>query len=185
MPIPAFDHNLVLPPHLGDPRNPSELSPYPCTTLELCKQLGTSPERQRILELFLDFRERLTSEGLTRGFQWLDGSFLEDIEKRESRPPKDLDVVTIYWGYDMPFQRNLMIKFPEFADPMLAKANFSLDHYPLDASYHPETTVESSRYWISLFSHNRLAIWKGMLRVELNTVADDLAARAELAKVTP
>ena len=185
MPIPAFDHNLVLPPHLGDPRNPSELSPYPCTTVELCKQLGTSPERRRILELFLDFRERLTIERLTNGFQWLDGSFLEDIEKRESRPPKDLDVVTIYWGYDIAFQSNLMAKFPEFADPMLSKANFSLDHYPFDASYSPETTVESSRYWISLFSHNRLAVWKGMLRVELNTVADDLASRAELAKATP
>lgn len=185
MPIPAFDHNLVLPPHLGDPRNPSELSPYPCTTVELCKQLGTSPERRRILELFLDFRERLTSERLINGFQWLDGSFLEDIEKRENRPPKDLDVVTVYWGYDIPFQSNLMAKFPEFADPLLSKANFSLDHYPFDASYSPETTVETSRYWISLFSHNRLAVWKGMLRVELNTVADDLASRAELAKATP
>jgi len=185
MPIPAFDHNLVLPPHLGDPRNPSELSPYPCTTVELCKQLGTSPERRRILELLLDFRERLTSERLTNGFQWLDGSFLEDIEKRENRPPKDLDVVTIYWGYDIAFQQQLMAKLPEFADPMLAKANFSLDHYPVDVSYHPETTVETSRYWISLFSHNRLAVWKGMLRVELNTVADDLASRAELAKATP
>ena len=185
MPIPPFDHNLVLPPHLGNSTNPSELSPYPCTTVELCQQLGTSPERRRILDLFLNFRARLVSEGLTNGFQWLDGSFLEDIEKRENRPPKDLDVVTVYWGYDMPFQLQLMAKLPEFSNPMLAKASFSLDHYPFDASYHPETTVETSRYWISLFSHNRLAIWKGMLRVELNTVADDLAARAELAKVTP
>ncbi len=185
MPIPPFDHNLVLPPHLGNPTQPSELSPYPCTTVELCQQLGTSLARRRILELFLNFRERLVSEGLTNGFQWLDGSFLEDIEKRESRPPNDLDVVTVYWGYDIPFQQQLMAKFPEFSNPMLAKTNFSLDHYPFDASYNPEATVETSRYWISLFSHNRLAIWKGMLRVELNTVADDLAARAELAKATP
>ena len=78
-----------------------------------------------------------------------------------------------------------MASFPEFADPGLAKANYSLDHYPFDSSYSPEATVEAARYWISLFSHNRLAVWKGMLRVELNTVADDLAARAELAKVNP
>jgi hypothetical protein len=185
MPIPPFDHNLVLPPHLGNPTQRSELSPYPCTTVELCQQFGNSPERRRILELFLEFRERLVSTGLANGFQWLDGSFLEDIEKRENRPPKDLDVVTVYWGYDIPFQQQLKSKFPEFSNPKLAKINFSLDHYPFDASYSPETTVEMSRYWISLFSHNRLAIWKGMLRVELNTVADDLAARAELAKATP
>jgi hypothetical protein len=36
MPIPPFDLNLVLPPHLGDPTVLDELSPYPCTTVELC-----------------------------------------------------------------------------------------------------------------------------------------------------
>ncbi len=185
MPIPSFDHNLVLPPHLGNPTQPSELSPYPCTTLELCQQLGSTPERRRILKLFLDFRQRLVSEGLTAGFQWLDGSFVEDVETREGRPPKDLDVATVYWGYDIPFQQQLMTNFPEFANPMLAKPNYSLDHYPFDASYSPEATVELARYWISLFSHNRLAVWKGMLRVELDTAADDSAARAELAKATP
>jgi len=186
MPIPSFDHNLVLPPHAGNPTMRNELSPYPCTTLELCQQLGTSLERRTILGLFLDFRERLTAEGLTSGFQWLDGSFLEDIEAREGRPPRDLDVVTVYWGYDILFQQQLMANFPEFSDPGLAKASFSLDHYPFDASYSPEATVEYARYWISLFSHNRLAVWKGMLRVELNTPAEDSAARAQLAtKVTP
>ena len=185
MPIPPFDHNLVLPPHLGDPTLPSDLSPYPCTTLELCQRFGTSPERRKILGLFLDFRKRLADEGLTDGFQWLDGSFLEDIEAQEGRPPRDLDVVTVYWGYDFPFQRQLWANLPEFVDSTLSKTNFALDHYPLDASYNPETTVEWTSYWISLFSHNRLAVWKGMLRVKLNTTADDSAARVELERVTP
>ena len=184
-PIPPFDHNLVLPPNLGNPTNPAHLSPYPCTTLDLCERLGTTPHRRGILRRFLDFRERLTTEGLINGFQWLDGSFLEDIEVRESRPPKDLDVVTVYWGYDMAFQAALMGRFPEVASPKLAKANYSLDHYPLDAGYSPESTIELTRYWISLFSHNRLGVWKGMLRIELNTRAEDSAARLELAKVTP
>jgi hypothetical protein len=42
MPIPAFDHNLVLPPHTGDPRDRSDLSPYACTTLELVQRFATS-----------------------------------------------------------------------------------------------------------------------------------------------
>ena len=97
-PIPAFDHNLVLPPHLGEPTQPDHFSPYPCTTLQLCERLATTPERRRILGRILDFRERLQTEGLLTGFQWLDGSFLEDIEQRDGRPPRDLDVVTVYMG---------------------------------------------------------------------------------------
>lgn len=181
MPIPNFDHNLVLPPHMGNPTSPSQVSPYPCTTLDLCRKLGTSPERKAILGGFLDFRNRLRSEGLLQGFQWLDGSFLENIEERENRPPKDLDVVTFFWGHDDLFQRNLFSVFPEFANPTLAKASFSLDHYPIDAGFSPAFTVESTRYWSQLFSHNRLGVWKGMLKIDLNTPADDVAARTELS----
>lgn len=184
-PIPDFDYNLVLPPHMGDPTSPSQVSPYPCTTLDLCQKLGTSPERRAILGKFLDFRDRLRSEGLLQGFQWLDGSFLENIEVKESRPPKDLDVVTFFWGYDDPFQRNLGAVFPEFANPTLAKASFSLDHYPVDAGFSPAFTVESTRYWSQLFSHNRLGVWKGMLKIDLNTPADDVAARHELSTTAP
>ena len=184
-PIPVFDHNLVLPPHLGDPVDRGQLSPYPCTTLHLCQRLGTTPERRAILGKFLDFRERLHGEGLTNGFQWLDGSFLEDVETLESRSPKDLDLVTVYWGYDRTFQTGLVARFREFASPVLSKAAYSLDHYNFDAGFNPTVTLEQTRYWILLFSHNRQGVWKGMLRIELNTPAEDAAARQELAKATP
>ena len=184
-PIPHFDHNLVLPPHLGDPVNSGQLSPYPCTTLDLCERLGTTVERRAILGKFLDFRERLSGEGLTNGFQWLDGSFLEDVETRDSRPPRDLDLVTVYWGYNEAFQTGLASRFPEFASPRLSKTAYSLDHYPFDAGADPPVTLEQTRYWILLFSHNRQGVWKGMLRIELDTPAEDAAARLELAKPTP
>ena len=185
IPIPDFDHNLVLPPHLGDPVDRGQLSPYPCTALDLCQRLGTTVERRAIPGKFLDFRERLHGAGLTNGFQWLDGSFLEDVETRENRPPKDLDVVTVYWGYDRAFQAGLAASFREFASPTLAKAAYSLDHYNFDAGFDPTVTLEQTRYWILLFSHNRQGVWKGMLRIELNTPAEDAAARQELAKATP
>lgn len=179
-PIPDFDHNLVLPPHLGDPVQLSQLSPYPCTTLDLCQRFGTTAERRFILGKFLEFRDRLRAEGLTNGYQWLDGSFLEDIETRENRPPKDLDVVTVYWDYDRAFQSTLATRFPEFASPKLSKAVYSVDHYPFDAGLNPTFTLEHTRYWILLFSHNRLGVWKGMLKIELNTPSDDDSARKEL-----
>jgi hypothetical protein len=149
------------------------------------RSVEDGPERRAILGKFLDFRDRLRGEGLKNGFQWLDGSFLEDVESRESRPPKDIDVVTVYWGYDMPFQVQLFANFPEVANPALSKAKFSVDHYPFDAGFNPAVTLEWTRYWILLFSHNRLGVWKGMLRIELNTPADDAAARQELAKLIP
>jgi hypothetical protein len=183
--IPDFNHDLVLPPHLGDPVGRAQLSPYPCTTADLCQRLGSTPERRQILGGFLDFRERLRSEGLTRGFQWLDGSFLEDVETRDGRAPRDLDAVTVFWGYEQVFLAGLAGRFPEFASPQLAKARFLIDHYPFDAGFSPELTLEQTRYWILLFSHNRMGVWKGMLRVELDTPAEDAAARVELSKAMP
>ena len=186
IPLPPFDHNLVLRPHRGDPVHRDHLSPYPCTTLELCQVFGTTPERRQILGKFLEFRERLRGEGLTNGFQWLDGSFLEDVETREGRAPRDIDVVTVYWGYDLPFQMRLVASFPEVADPQLSKANFFVDHYPFDAGIDPQITLEHTRYWILLFSHTRLGVWKGMIRIELDTPGEDAAARQELGKaLTP
>lgn len=172
-PIPNFDHNLVLPPHVGDPTEPSELSPYSCTTLEVCERFAGSPERIAILRGFLAFREQLNGYGLTNGFQWLDGSFLEDVEVREGRPPRDLDIVTVYWGYDTGFQEELAVNLPEFMDSGLSKQNYHLDHYPFDAGFRPDFTVDFARYWIQLFSHNRDAVWKGMLQVALNTPEED------------
>ena len=184
-PIPAFDHNLVLPPHLGDPTNRSHLSPYPCNTVDLCERLGTTPERREILSKYLDFRERLRAEGLIDGFQWLDGSFLEDVETLQKRPPSDLDLVTVFWGYDAAFLASLAARFPEFASRVKAKAAYKLDHFPFDAGFSPVLTLEQTRYWILLFSHSRQGVWKGMLKIDLNTPVEDAAARAKLATPNP
>lgn len=175
-PIPNFDHNLVIPPHLGNPTIPADVSPYKCTSVELCEKFATSTKRIEILKGFISFRDKLNALGLVDGFQWLDGSFLEDVETREQRSPNDLDLVTIYWGYDLAFQIKLVQNFPEFADSQLAKQNYQLDHYPFNASKAPFVTVNYSGYWMQLFSHNRDAVWKGMLQVELNTPNDDAQA---------
>lgn len=184
-PIPAFDHNLVIPPHMGDPKKRGDLSPFGCTTIDLCARFNTSSERKKILLGFLEFREKLQSLGIIHGFQWIDGSFLEDVESKELRPPKDLDVVTVFFGYDIKFLIAVKTKFPEFTDHNLSKANFSIDHFPFDATYSPLATIEMTRYWIQLFSHNRDSVWKGMLRIELNTPVDDTAAKTSLAGTNP
>lgn len=172
-PIPEFDHNLVLPPHRGDPRFSADVSPYACTSLELCRRFATSPKRREILEHFLAFRKKIHSSGMTQGYQWLDGSFLEDVETRENRSPEDLDLLTIYWGYSTAFQEQFDLKFPEFSNHNLSKSKYRLDHYPVDIGLSPDLTVDNICYWIQLFSHNRDAVWKGMIRVELDTPEED------------
>jgi hypothetical protein len=145
------------------------VSPYRCTSLELCQRFSSSPERVAILRGFLAFRQQLQTLGLIEGYQWLDGSFLEDVEARESRPPNDIDILTLYWGYDIPFQQTVIQQLPEFRDRKLAKKNYKVDHFGLDVGHSPQSTVELLRYWLQLFTHNRDAVWKGMLRVDLNT----------------
>lgn len=172
-PIPRFDHNNALPPHLGDPRDKSHLSPYQCTILELCHSLATTRDRIDILKGYIKFRIRMTQMGIIYGFQWIDGSFLENIEVSENRSPKDLDVVTFFGGSTAINHANIMASFPEFGNPDLSKLNYHLDHYPVDYTFRPDVTVEFTRYWIQLFTHKRNGVWKGILRLPLNTDIDD------------
>jgi hypothetical protein len=173
MPIPEFDHNNVLPPHIGNPIHKEHLSPYPCTILELCHKFSTSPQRIEILKGFVSFRQKMVQQNIIYGFQWVDGSFLENIELAENRPPNDIDVVTFFGGKNPDELANLMRNFPEFGNSVLAKRNFKVDHYPVDYSYSPDVTVEMTRYWIQLFTHNRNNVWKGILKLGINTSIDD------------
>lgn len=185
MPIPAFDHNHVLPPHLGDPRVRGDLSPFPATSLEVCERFAASPERRGILGRWLDFRGKLHALGITTGFQWLDGSFLEDVETSKNRPPNDLDLVTFYAvpAGEAPadFLNRVNNALPAFFDRRLSKMAFSLDHFSVHLGSPGAALVDHARYWSGLFAHNRDGVWKGMLRVELNTPVEDSAAVSRLS----
>ena len=94
VPIPPWTSRGVLPSiDPGDPTG-GDRSPYPASLLDVVMRFSTSPERRTILQGLLDYRAALHRMGLVSGFQWLDGSFLENIELLESRSPRDIDVVT-------------------------------------------------------------------------------------------
>jgi hypothetical protein len=63
MAIPNFDHNHVLPPHIGDQRDASQLSPYPATSEEICRRFATSHDRCIILRGWLEFRSSASTHG--------------------------------------------------------------------------------------------------------------------------
>src|ERR1039457_5761509 len=65
MPVPDFNSSDVLPPHLGDPRLRSELSPFPATVLAICQKqkLSNSDERRKILNGWIQLRDLLRQLG--------------------------------------------------------------------------------------------------------------------------
>lgn len=181
MPIPAFDTILkILPPHLGDPRRFMDLSPFACSVAELCGRFATSPRRKDILQGFFNLRAELLALGI-RGFQWLDGSFMEDIEAQERRDPQDMDVVTFIDSPPDPAVIQAMIApKPELWDPLRSKAVYFVDHYLVSLGALPTRVVAQTRYWYALFSHRRDGQWKGMLEVDLQDKSADDAARMAL-----
>ncbi len=182
MPIPDFDHNGVLPPHLGLPTDPRQLSPYPVTALEVCEKFGTSLERRNILRGWLELRAALRQLGHASGFQWLDGSFMEDVETRRGSPPNDIDVVS-FLPAGNPQNQNAAI-LNVLADRAGVKAQYKVDHLVVRLFWPGDVVVEHSRYWCGLFSHRRLdGIWKGMLKVDLGLQADDDFARQHLEQL--
>jgi len=193
MPIPDFDHNLVLPPHVGDHAvSRTNMSPYPCTSLELCAKLGASLERQRILRGFFELRDALRRFGLL-GFQWLDGSFTEDKENSSDLtrkgPPGDIDVVTFYYPpavLPSPMPADLAAILPIIQNRKATRDRFHVDHILVPLTSAPEFLVDDVRYWFGLFSHRRGDdVWKGMLQLPLDTATDDTLAIGTINGGTP
>lgn len=183
MPIPAFTIDGIIPPFIG-PHGPGglaqDMTPYVASALEVVHTLGGSDRRRAILTGWLGYRAQLRAAGITHGFQWLDGSFVEQKE------PNDMDVVTFFRrpahaqsdteiGLWAGARRHLF-------DRVGIKTNFLLDAFPVDLGGDAESVVNVTRYWLGLFSHRRVdGLWKGMLQVRLEDAADDVAALAALA----
>ena len=184
--IPAFNGSGVLPPFLGsDPTGPALVSPYRTTLTEIVDRFSFSPERRAILNGFLSYRAALFTSGL-KGFQWLDGSFLEDVEITQSRPPKDIDCVTFvrrpFGCVSTAAWQAFILNNQALLTPHLTKQQYSTDAYLVDLEIPPEQVVKQTAYWFGLFSHRRTtSLWKGMLEVGLQNQADDASAVELLA----
>lgn len=185
--IPRFNASGVLPPYVGcSPAQPAPMmSPYVVNVVDLVERFGFSRQRRIMLRGLLAYREALCRIGMRDGFQWLNGSFLEDIESRCLRAPGDIDVVTFSRRPAAHREPEAWTQFSlnhcsPLQDRMAVRARYHCDAFMVDLDGHPELLVDSVRYWFGLFSHHRISLqWKGMLRVSL---ADDFdpAAKALL-----
>jgi hypothetical protein len=181
--IPDWNAQGILPPNDSSNPTSAERSPYSVSLTDFILHFGTTPKRQTILDGLLDFRELLHTASLSQGFQWVDGSFLENIETIENRPPDDMDVVTFFHLPQGQTQQSFASDHPDLFNHAGVKNHFHIDAFfvPLDDNP-PVKLVERAAYWYSLWSHRRNGQWKGYLQIDLSA-ADDATAKAELQKV--
>lgn len=179
--IPTWNASGVIPPVSSTAPTSAERSPYLVSLSEFVLRYATSAKRQQILVGYLRYRGRLHSAGLTTGFQWIDGSFLENIEVTETRDPNDLDVVTFF---SLPVgltQQQVQARAPDAfpvtrAERATFKTAFLVDPYFVSLGSRASILVQQSAYWYSMWSHRRDATWKGFLQIDLDPAEDPLAA---------
>ena len=175
-PIPNWSSRGVLPPINSAEPTSTDRSPYRVSLIDFVLRFGNTESRRRILEGFLDFRSALHEIGVDNGFQWVNGSFLENIEITENRSPRDLDLVTFFRLPEGRTQRTLRDAAPNIFGNAYCKDNFHVDaHFqPLDDGS-PEHLVARSAYWYSVWSHRRNGYWKGYLQLDLSHTDDEIA----------
>ncbi|TVL29641.1 DUF6932 family protein [Shewanella xiamenensis] len=171
--IPAFEQSGVLPPFIGDsPTVAANQAPYKVSLAEFVSHFSTSPERIRILIGLLQYRIELKAKGIVVGFQWVDGSFVEDVEKVRGRAPNDVDLVTFAErpvGFSEIDWNSFFNQNQGLFSPASLKAKYKCDAYYVDLALQPKLLVSRTTYWFGLFSHQReTSLWKGMLQIDLS-----------------
>lgn len=179
--IPKFNLSGVLPPFLlgKNPTEASAVAPYKTTLVDFVNHFATTNERKKILCGFIDYRVNLKSIGITNGFQWIDGSFVENVEENEGRAPNDIDLVTFAYrpdNYQEAEQwKYLVSQRLDLFHPEKSKNEYLCDAYFVDFALPPSVMVSHVSYWFGLFSHKReSSLWKGMLQIDLSEKEEDV-----------
>lgn len=176
--IPAWDELGLLPPlRPGAAGLDRDRSPYPVRLVDVVRRFGSTPDRRIILRGLLRFRAGLRDLGISAGFQWLDGSFFEDVEATRGRPPNDIDVVTFGELGDEALQQARYAESPELFDHLAARLNFFVDNYFVELGVPmARDGVRDIGYWYSMWAHRREdQRWKGFIEVDLDDTGDMVA----------
>jgi len=151
---------------------------------EFAATFGTTPHRRVLIRNFIAYRSLLATDGYESGIQFVDGSFVENVEVIQGRDPKDIDVFSLlsvpkkyfsdsaaWHANGFPFWQN------EIVDQAKNKDRFSLDTYAmLYEELQPVSLIKNVIYWYGLFSHQRdTYAWKGFVAVLLNPAEDKSA----------
>jgi hypothetical protein len=165
--IPLWNHQGIIPPINENDPTSHERAPYQVNVQQVVERFSTTIDRCTILEGFLAHRAEVHKVGIISGFQWLDGSFMENVELLEGRSPNDMDVVTFAEVTAEVQQKLQPSDVQMLTDVDWIKATYKVDFYIFPLSESPETLIELAAYWYSMWSHRRSQQWKGYLSVRL------------------
>ncbi len=178
--IPPFNQSGFLPPFLSgsQPTDNASVAPYKTSLVNLVSRFSTSNERKKILHGLLNYRVNLKQLGITKGFQWIDGSFIENVEKNRGRSPNDIDLVTFAHRPDSHKESEkwnaLINESIDLFYPEQSKNKYLCDAYFVDFTLPADIVVNRTSYWFGLFSHQRDSfLWKGMLQIDLSEDEDE------------
>lgn len=179
--IPDWNEKGVLPPTGENPLG-VDRSPYPVSLIGLVERFAVSADRRRILTGFLRYRAAMHACGLTIGTQWIDGSFMENVEALEDRSPNDVDVVTFFLTPEGLTEADIVRRDPELFRHEPVKGTYHVDAYPVGIKGTLDQLLQQATYWYSLWSHTRTKEWKGYVAVDL-APTEDAEALCLLAKM--
>jgi hypothetical protein len=142
------------------------MTPYTATLEEFVRRFGTSADRCRILDRFVAFRSRLHEHGITSGFQWIGGGFIE----QRSTEPHDIDVVTFFRkpaAWATPEREAGVVRAePELFTASGARGRYLCDAYFVDLG--DPRAVRWIAHWCGVHSHHmETRAWKGFVELPL------------------
>ena len=179
--IPAWNLHGAIPPFNSIAPTGADRSPYIVALPDVVLRFAITPERIEIMEGFLQYRRLLHDAGIIAGFQWLDGSFLEEVEVIRNIPPKDIDVTTFF---HIPAGKTEN----DISDELAKDHQILLDKMAIKRQYHTdgflvgldpnnlEFCVQQSHYWYGVWSHQRDTFrWKGFVQIDIDPQEDATA----------
>ena len=165
----------VIPPiDITDPTSVAR-SPYEMDIVRFVGMFAITSARVRILKGFLSFRMALAAAGIIDGFQWIDGSFTENVEMIEKRPPNDVDVVTFFSFQPSDNDETVYQRDPDLFDQPTVKSKYLVDSYFEGLQAPGHYLVSRTVYWYSMWAHKRDLSWKGFVQVPLSPKLDSIA----------
>ena len=178
--VPDWDQRGLLPPNLGVPTETISSPPYPVRLTEVALRFSNSETRRQLLGGMLDFRQAMHNAGLERGFQWINGSFVEDTIQRRGREPADIDIVTFFHIPHGSSQSELIARFPELFNPISVKSQYGVDAYFVALDVEDKFYLAKLiAFWNNLWHHTREGERKGYLAIDL-AICEDGEARTLL-----